>query len=94
MAGIISSWRLTAPRRDAGACWRAGANWRRRVLGLPYGDQGLLIHRDLLGRGGRGADLAVMGGRCPWQRAAERAGIANEGGERVTSRRNSSGTAG
>jgi hypothetical protein len=22
--------------------------WRNRVLGLPYGDQGLLIHRDLL----------------------------------------------
>jgi hypothetical protein len=22
--------------------------WRGRVLGLPYGDQGLLIHRDLL----------------------------------------------
>ncbi len=22
--------------------------WRSRVLGLPYGDQGLLIHRDLL----------------------------------------------
>ena len=30
------------PRRVA-----ALANWRADVLGLPYGDQGLLIHRDL-----------------------------------------------
>jgi rSAM/selenodomain-associated transferase 2 len=34
----------------------AGANWRSRVLGLPYGDQGLLIHKaTLAGAGGLAA---------------------------------------
>ena len=37
--------------------------WRCRVLALPYGDQGLLIHRDLLRRGGRHPAAAADGGR-------------------------------
>ena len=34
--------------QEGGAAARVSrlANWRARVLGLPYGDQGLLIHRD------------------------------------------------
>lgn len=34
--------------------------WRCRVLGLPYGDQGLLIHRDLLARVGGIRPLPLM----------------------------------
>lgn len=34
--------------------------WRSRVLGLPYGDQGLLIHRDLLRRVGGVRPLPLM----------------------------------
>ncbi len=34
--------------------------WRSRVLGLPYGDQGLLIHRDLLSRVGGMRPLPLM----------------------------------
>jgi rSAM/selenodomain-associated transferase 2 len=34
--------------------------WRCRVLGLPYGDQGLLIHRDLLARVGGMRALPLM----------------------------------
>jgi rSAM/selenodomain-associated transferase 2 len=34
--------------------------WRCRVLGLPYGDQGLLIHRDLLTRVGGMRPLPLM----------------------------------
>ncbi len=34
--------------------------WRCRVLGLPYGDQGLLIHRDLLDRVGGMRPLPLM----------------------------------
>ena len=34
--------------------------WRCRFLGLPYGDQGLLIHRDLLGRVGGMRPLPLM----------------------------------
>jgi rSAM/selenodomain-associated transferase 2 len=34
--------------------------WRCRVLGLPYGDQGLLIHRDLLIRAGGMKPLPLM----------------------------------
>ena len=34
--------------------------WRSRVLGLPYGDQGLLIHRDLLHRVGGIRPLPLM----------------------------------
>jgi rSAM/selenodomain-associated transferase 2 len=34
--------------------------WRSRVLGLPYGDQGLLIHRDLLRELGGIAPIPLM----------------------------------
>jgi rSAM/selenodomain-associated transferase 2 len=34
--------------------------WRSRVLGLPYGDQGLLIHRDLLHTTGGMKPLPLM----------------------------------
>lgn len=34
--------------------------WRCRVLGLPYGDQGLLIHRDLLRAAGGMRPLPLM----------------------------------
>jgi rSAM/selenodomain-associated transferase 2 len=34
--------------------------WRCRVLGLPYGDQGLLIHRDLLDQVGGMRPLPLM----------------------------------
>jgi len=43
------------------ARWVAGwANLRSRVLGLPYGDQGLLIHRDLLAQVGGFPDMPLM----------------------------------
>ena len=43
-------------------CWQARSlqrlvGWRARVLGLPYGDQGLLIHRDF---------YATIGGYPDW----------------------------
>ncbi len=38
----------------------AWANWRSRRLGLPYGDQGLLVHRDLYDRVGGYPDIALM----------------------------------
>lgn len=44
MPGLVAGW----------------ANWRARVLGLPYGDQGLLIHRDLLDAVGGVPDLPLM----------------------------------
>ncbi|MBF0247805.1 MAG: TIGR04283 family arsenosugar biosynthesis glycosyltransferase [Alphaproteobacteria bacterium] len=45
-----------AARRVAGL-----ANWRGEVWGLPYGDQGLLIHRDFYQEvGGFRADQALM----------------------------------
>ncbi|HEX2943246.1 MAG TPA: glycosyl transferase family 2, partial [Rhodopila sp.] len=34
--------------------------WRCRVLGLPYGDQGLLIHRDLVAAVGGIAPIPLM----------------------------------
>jgi rSAM/selenodomain-associated transferase 2 len=34
--------------------------WRCRVLALPYGDQGLLLHRDTLRRAGGMRDLPLM----------------------------------
>jgi rSAM/selenodomain-associated transferase 2 len=34
--------------------------WRSRVLGLPYGDQGLLIHRDLLAQIGGMRPIPLM----------------------------------
>ena len=47
--------RGAAPRLVAG--W---ANLRSRAFGLPYGDQGLLIHRDLLEEIGGVPDLPLM----------------------------------
>jgi rSAM/selenodomain-associated transferase 2 len=46
----------------AGARRVAGlANWRAKAFGLPYGDQGLLIHRSLYDEvGGFRADLKIM----------------------------------
>lgn len=44
-----------ALRRIAGA-----ANWRSRMLGLPYGDQGLLIHRDFLAQLGGYSPIPLM----------------------------------
>jgi rSAM/selenodomain-associated transferase 2 len=38
----------------------AMVDWRCRVLGLPYGDQGLLIHRDTLHRAGGMRPLPLM----------------------------------
>ena len=43
------------PRRVA-----ALANWRARVLGLPYGDQGLLISRALYDQTGGYGDMPLM----------------------------------
>ena len=37
-----------------------GANLRSRWLGLPYGDQGLLVHRDVLARAGGMPDVPLM----------------------------------
>jgi len=37
-----------------------GANLRARLFGLPYGDQGLLIHRDLLDESGGYPELPLM----------------------------------
>lgn len=49
-------------RSNAGAARRvaAWANWRARGLGLPYGDQGLLISRVLYDRIGGFADQKLM----------------------------------
>ncbi len=38
----------------------AGANFRARMLGLPYGDQGLLLHRDLLADVGGVPEVPLM----------------------------------
>ena len=45
----------SAPRRVA-----AWANWRSRVLDLPYGDQGLLIRRDLYDQIGGYPEIPLM----------------------------------
>jgi rSAM/selenodomain-associated transferase 2 len=50
---------LDSDDRKARRLERAVA-WRCRVLGLPYGDQGLLIHRDLLRSVGGMRPLALM----------------------------------
>lgn len=46
-------------------CWQARSlqhlvGWRARVLGLPYGDQGLLIHRDFYAKIGGYPDWPLM----------------------------------
>jgi len=46
--GLAGYFRLGFDTQNRGARRVAAlANWRANVLGLPYGDQGLLIHRDL-----------------------------------------------
>jgi len=46
--GLVGYFRLAFDQKSRGARRVARlANWRADVLGLPYGDQGLLIHRDL-----------------------------------------------
>ena len=47
---------------DSQAAWRLerAVAWRCRVLGLPYGDQGLLVHRDLLAAVGGVRPLPLM----------------------------------
>ncbi len=46
----------SAPAR----CLERLVHWRSRRLGLPYGDQGLLIHRDLYHRLGGYPDIPLM----------------------------------
>ncbi|MBV9247812.1 MAG: TIGR04283 family arsenosugar biosynthesis glycosyltransferase [Acetobacteraceae bacterium] len=50
---------LDSPERSARRLEQFVA-WRCRVLGLPYGDQGLLIHRDLLNAVGGVRPLPLM----------------------------------
>ena len=50
------------------------ANLRTRLLGLPYGDQGLLLARAPLRRGGRLSRRAADGGRGAGPRLAPAAG--------------------
>jgi len=46
--GLAGYFRLGFDAKESGARRVAAlANWRADVLSLPYGDQGLLIHRDL-----------------------------------------------
>ncbi len=58
MAGYFR-FRLDSPDARARRLERMVA-WRSRVLGLPYGDQGLLIHRDLLRSAGGLRPLPLM----------------------------------
>ncbi len=51
------SFRATGLMAHVTAGW---ANWRSRVLGLPYGDQGLLISRQLYDAVGGYADQPLM----------------------------------
>lgn len=54
-------FRLAFDRGGTGARLVAGwANLRSRLFGLPYGDQGLLIRRDLLEQMGGYADIPLM----------------------------------
>ena len=52
-------FRLDTPDRQARRLERLVA-WRNRRFGLPYGDQGLLIHRDLLRAAGGMRPLPLM----------------------------------
>jgi len=60
--GLAGYFRLGFDIKSQGARRVAAlANWRADVLGLPYGDQGLLIHRDLYEAvGGYRADQNLM----------------------------------
>ena len=57
-----AGWARLAFRSRAPAARRveAWANWRARRLGLPYGDQGLLLPRDLLAAAGGYEDVPLM----------------------------------
>lgn len=59
--GVAGYFRFTldSPTPQARRLERAVA-WRCRRLGLPYGDQGLLIHRDLLAEVGGMRGLPIM----------------------------------
>lgn len=59
--GGAACFRLAFRARGIGAAWVAGwANLRTRVFGLPYGDQGLLLPRDLYDRTGGFDDIPLM----------------------------------
>lgn len=60
--GLAGYFRLGFDAKGRGARRVAAlANWRADVLGLPYGDQGLLIYRDLYETvGGYRAELNLM----------------------------------
>ena len=62
MAAGGAGWARLAFRSRAPAARRvaAWANWRARRLGLPYGDQGLLLPRDLLAAAGGYEDVPLM----------------------------------
>lgn len=54
-------FRLAFDDGGAAAGWTAGwANWRSRLLGLPYGDQGLLVRRDVYRAAGGHPDQPLM----------------------------------
>ncbi len=57
-----AGWARLAFRSDAPAARRvaAWANWRARRLGLPYGDQGLLLPRAMLAEAGGFEDVPLM----------------------------------
>lgn len=54
-------FRLRFDEGGFAARWTAGwANFRARRLGLPFGDQGLLVRRDIYRRAGGHPDLPIM----------------------------------
>jgi rSAM/selenodomain-associated transferase 2 len=71
---LAPGWREQVPRPDSAAYFRFALDsddprarrlerlvaWRCRLFALPYGDQGLLIHRDLLQRVGGIKALPLM----------------------------------
>lgn len=59
--GRPAAFRLTFGARGPGPVWVAGwANIRSRVLGLPYGDQGLLVPQKLYQQAGGFPDQPLM----------------------------------
>lgn len=60
-AGCPGYFRLRFDARGLGAAWTAGwANLRARALGLPFGDQGLLVSRADYDAAGGYPDIALM----------------------------------
>ncbi|MEM1313299.1 MAG: TIGR04283 family arsenosugar biosynthesis glycosyltransferase [Pseudomonadota bacterium] len=54
-------FRLEFDEGGAAAAWTAGwANWRSRLFGLPYGDQGLLVRREVYRAAGGFPDQPLM----------------------------------